>query len=139
MLDYFCESQTGTCYLVAKLYRSWSSRADTTAHGISSNDQLLWHQVLIPHCSNCVTKSGEDGAFHPIPHIEVETVDSVSVHMHCIGDIPPVWAFTVTPQIRINLIIRRALKGNNNCLMTVDDNTFAAPVDGHAGVDIDDG
>jgi hypothetical protein len=89
---------------------------------------------MIPHCNDRVTESGEDGSFHPIPHIQVETVDSIPVNIYRIWKIPPVWALAIGPQVHMNLIIRRPLKGNDDCLVVVYENSLAALID--ASVDI---
>lgn len=84
---------------------------------------------MILHCGDCVTESAEDGRFHPIPHVQVETVDSIPVNVYRIWKIPPVWTFTISPQVHQNLIIRRPFKGNGECILVVDENSFSSLID----------
>lgn len=89
---------------------------------------------MTPHCSDCITEGGEDGGFHPIPHIQVETMDSIPANIYRIWKIPPTCALAIGPQVHMNLIIRRPLKGNDNRLVVVYENSFATLID--ASVDI---
>lgn len=84
---------------------------------------------MLPHCFNSITESGENRFLHPIPHIQVETVDPMSVDMHRIWKLPPIWGLAIDPEVHMYLIVRRALKGEDDFLVVVYENSFTILVD----------